>query len=77
MRAICDEMDIGIDIDLWMDEEPVPMNKELVATLTELCESEKLNYQVMRQWCRARRANFRASRTNLHDFHSQHQWDQP
>ncbi len=40
MRAICDEMDIGIDIDLWMDEEPVPMNKELVATLTELCESE-------------------------------------
>lgn len=47
MRAICDEMDIGIDIDLWMDEEPVPMNKELVATLTELCESEKLNYRVM------------------------------
>ncbi len=47
MRAICDEMDIGIDLDLWMDEEPVPMNKELVATLTELCESEKLNYRVM------------------------------
>lgn len=47
MRAICDEMDIGIDIDLWMDEEPVPMNKDLVATLTELCESEKLNYRVM------------------------------
>ena len=47
MRAICDEIDIGIDIDLWMDEEPVPMNKELVATLTELCESEKLNYRVM------------------------------
>ncbi|MFR4095043.1 MAG: hydantoinase/carbamoylase family amidase, partial [Escherichia coli] len=47
MRAICDEMDIGIDIDLWMDEEPVPMNKELVATLTELCEREKLNYRVM------------------------------
>lgn len=40
MRAICDEMDIGIDIDLWMDEEPVPMNKDLVTTLTELCESE-------------------------------------
>lgn len=40
MRAICDEMDIGIDIDLWMDEEPVPMNKELVATLTN-CVKEK------------------------------------
>ncbi len=47
MRAICDEMDIGIDIDLWMDEEPVPMDQELVATLTELCEREKLNYRVM------------------------------
>lgn len=47
MRAICDEMDIGIDIDLWMDEEPVPMNEELVTTLTELCETEKLNYRVM------------------------------
>ncbi|SUH38989.1 allantoate amidohydrolase [Salmonella enterica subsp. enterica] len=29
MRAICDEMDISIDIDLWMDEAPVPMNAEL------------------------------------------------
>ena len=37
MRAICDEMDIGIDIDLWMDETPVPMDTKLVATLTELC----------------------------------------
>ncbi len=34
MRAICDEMDISIDIDLWMDEAPVPMNAELVAALT-------------------------------------------
>ncbi|SPX11493.1 allantoate amidohydrolase [Escherichia coli] len=77
MRAICDEMDIGIDIDLWMDEEPVPMNKELVATLTELCEREKLNYRVMHSGAGARRANFRASRTNLHDFYPQHQRDQP
>lgn len=38
MRAICDEMDIGIDIDLWMDETPVPMDSKLVSTLTELCE---------------------------------------
>ena len=77
MRAICDEMDIGIDIDLWMDEEPVPMNKELVATLTELCESEKTELPGDAQWCRARRANFRASRADLHDFYPQHQRDQP
>ena len=77
MRAICDEMDIGIDIDLWMDEEPVPMNKELVATLTELCESEKLNYRVMHSGAGHDAQNFRASRADLHDFHSQHQRDQP
>lgn len=47
MRAICDEMDIGIDIDLWMDETPVPMDSKLVSTLTELCEKEQLNYRVM------------------------------
>lgn len=47
MWVICDEMDIGIDIDLWMDEEFVSMNKELVVILIELCEREKLNYWVM------------------------------
>ncbi|MCQ5014518.1 M20/M25/M40 family metallo-hydrolase, partial [Escherichia coli] len=30
-----------------LKETPSPMNKELVATLTEMCESEKLNYRVM------------------------------
>ncbi|STW08794.1 allantoate amidohydrolase [Klebsiella grimontii] len=31
-------MEIGIEIDLWMDEAPVPMDKTLVARLTALCE---------------------------------------
>lgn len=47
MRAICAGMNIGIDINLWMDEAPVPMNKELVATLAALCEKEKINYRLM------------------------------
>lgn len=47
MRAICAEMNIGIDIDLWMDEAPVPMDATLVAQLTALCEKERLNYRVM------------------------------
>lgn len=47
MRAICNEMDIGIDIDLWMDEAPVLMNAGLVTTLKQLCEKERLNYRVM------------------------------
>lgn len=47
MRAICAEMNIGIDIDLWMDEAPVPMDADLVQQLTALCEKEQLNYRVM------------------------------
>ncbi|AVL81376.1 TPA: allantoate deiminase [Klebsiella oxytoca] len=47
MRRICQEMDIGIEIDLWMDEAPVPMDKKLVAQLTALCEKEKVNFRVM------------------------------
>ncbi len=43
----CDEMDISIDIDLRMDEAPVPMNAEQVAALTVLCETEQLNYRIM------------------------------
>lgn len=47
MRRICDEMNIGIDIDLWMDEAPVPMDTHLVDKLETICQSEKLNYRLM------------------------------
>jgi allantoate deiminase len=47
MRAICAEMNIAIDIDLWMDEAPVPMDAGLVQQLTALCEKERLNYRMM------------------------------
>ncbi|TNV20689.1 allantoate deiminase [Buttiauxella sp. B2] len=47
MHRICDEMDIGIDIDLWMDEAPVPMDTQLVGKLETLCQSGKINYRRM------------------------------
>jgi allantoate deiminase len=47
MRRICSEMNIGIDIDLWMDETPVPMDTQLVNKLETLCKSEKINYRRM------------------------------
>ncbi|QRG78627.1 allantoate deiminase [Citrobacter sp. R56] len=47
MQRICHEMEIGIDIDLWMDEAPVPMDVGLVQQLTALCEKENLNYRLM------------------------------
>ncbi|MRS15597.1 allantoate deiminase [Enterobacteriaceae bacterium RIT691] len=47
MRRICQQMNIDITLDLWMDEAPVPMDKQLVAQLAALCEQEKMNYRVM------------------------------
>nr|WP_318382602.1 allantoate deiminase [uncultured Enterobacter sp.] len=47
MRRICAEMDISIDIDLWMDEAPVPMNPQLVQQLAAVCEKERISYRVM------------------------------
>lgn len=47
MKRIATEMGIGIDIDLWMDEDPVPMDKNLVNVLKTICEDNKLNYRMM------------------------------
>ncbi len=47
MRRICQERGIGIDIDLWMDEAPVPMDKQLVAQLDALCREQNSRYRVM------------------------------
>lgn len=47
MQRICQEMDIAIEIDRWMDEAPVPMDTRLVQRLVDLCEKEQLNYRVM------------------------------
>ncbi|OON42058.1 allantoate amidohydrolase [Izhakiella australiensis] len=47
MRRICQESDIDIAIDLWMDEAPAPMDKRLVKQLTSLCETQGLSFRHM------------------------------
>ncbi len=77
MRRICEEMDIGIEIDLWMDEAPVPMDKRLVAQLTALCEKGEGEFPRDAQRRGTRRANFRPLLPHLHDLYAKHQRHQP
>ncbi|MTD27042.1 allantoate deiminase [Erwinia sorbitola] len=47
IQRIAGEMGITAEIDLWMDEDPIPMDKQLVACLSHLCEANKANYRLM------------------------------
>lgn len=47
MNRIAEEDGVGISIDLWMDEDPVPMDEKIVHVLEKSCEEQELNYKVM------------------------------
>lgn len=47
MQEIAADMDIEIDINLWMDEAPVPMNDEIIQTIETVCKENELDYKVM------------------------------
>ncbi len=47
MRSICDEMGIQIDIDNWMDEDPVPMDDGMISVIQRACRDRGLNYRDM------------------------------
>ncbi|UUX35318.1 allantoate deiminase [Fundicoccus culcitae] len=47
MKRIATEMGISIDINLWMDEAPVPMDENIIQTIEQVCVENKLNYKVM------------------------------
>ncbi len=47
MNRIAEEDGVGISIDLWMDEDPVPMDEKIVHVLEKSCEDKELNYKVM------------------------------
>ena len=47
MKKIAAEMDVEIDIDLWMDEDPVPMDKHVVEILEKQCKEHRLNYRLI------------------------------
>lgn len=47
IRCICDEMGITANIDLWMDESPIPMDKQLVEFVKDICDKNQYSYKVM------------------------------
>ncbi|MDR7855280.1 allantoate deiminase [Tissierella sp.] len=47
MKRISKESNVEIEIDRWMDEEPVPMNKEVINIIEEACKEQNLNYKLM------------------------------
>lgn len=47
MARIAAEHGVEIEIDRWMDEDPVPMDPELVATIEQVAEDSGANYRMM------------------------------
>lgn len=47
MQATAAEQGLTIEIDLWMDEQPVPMSDEIVQALIAACNENKLDYKLM------------------------------
>ncbi|WP_010296841.1 allantoate deiminase [Clostridium senegalense] len=46
-KKIAKENDVEIDINMWMDEDPVPMDEKIVNVLKEQCNKENVNYKIM------------------------------
>ena len=47
MVRIAKELGLEIEINRWMDEDPIPMNDKLIHMLEDICKEEKLSYRVM------------------------------
>ncbi|QDR79836.1 allantoate deiminase [Sporomusa termitida] len=47
MRQIAGQAGVKIDIDMWMDAEPVPMDTAIVEVLKKQCEQNGLSYKMM------------------------------
>ncbi|OCG13639.1 allantoate amidohydrolase [Gilliamella sp. wkB292] len=47
MLRIANELGLEIEINRWMDEDPIPMDNKLIKMLEQICKEEKLSYRVM------------------------------
>ncbi|GIO01776.1 allantoate deiminase [Brevibacillus laterosporus] len=47
MNAIAEEMGVGLKVDMWMDVDPVPMDKRVVEVIEKQCQEKGLNYKLM------------------------------
>lgn len=47
VKDVAAELNLEADIDMWMNEAPVPMNQEIVDLLESVCKDAGLTYRVM------------------------------
>lgn len=47
IQAIAKEHDLTVEMDLWMDERPVPMDETIVATVEQAVKQTGKRYKVM------------------------------
>ena len=47
MERIAKEQSLIIEIDRWMDEDPIPMDQDLVTQLEGICQRDNYNFRVM------------------------------
>lgn len=47
MQEISEEHAVDMNIDMWMDEDPVPMDQKVVELIEKQCKNNGLNYKVM------------------------------
>ncbi|MDN6616739.1 MAG: M20/M25/M40 family metallo-hydrolase, partial [Enterococcus sp.] len=47
MKEVAKELGLELDIDLWMNETPVPMDEAVVAVVEEAAKAKEKSYKVM------------------------------
>lgn len=47
IHTLCNEMGIECDVDLWMDEDPIPMDPALVTLMEDTLRDKGANYKLM------------------------------
>ena len=47
MKEVADELGLALEIDLWMDETPVPMDKDVVDIVEQAAKTKEMKYKVM------------------------------
>ena len=53
MKQIAEKHGVEINIDLWMDEQPVPMNDEMIRLIEKVCREKGMNYRKMHSGARS------------------------
>ncbi|MEN1967437.1 allantoate deiminase [Lentibacillus sp. N15] len=47
LREIAERVGVELDIDMWMDADPVPMDPKIVKVIQEQCDQNNLDYKMM------------------------------